>query len=32
MDNGQKEFKNLKNVRMANYSPGKYGMDLARLY
>jgi 7-cyano-7-deazaguanine reductase len=32
MDNGQKEFKNLKNVRMANYSPGKYGMDLSRLY
>lgn len=32
MSNGQKRYEDLKNTRMANYSPGKYGMDLARLY
>lgn len=26
------EFKNLKSVRMMNYSPGKYSMGLERLY
>ena len=32
MANGQKKYEELKNTRMAHYSPGKYGMDLARLY
>ncbi len=32
MSNGSKEFEQLKQVRLANYTPGKYGMDLARLY
>lgn len=30
--NGSKEFEELRKTRMANYSPGKYGMDLNRLY
>lgn len=30
--NGAKEFEDLRRTRMANYSPGKYGMDLGRLY
>ena len=32
MSNSSKEYKALKTTRMANYSPGKYGMDLSRLY
>jgi 7-cyano-7-deazaguanine reductase len=32
MSNGSKKYEDLKNTRMANYAPGKYGMDLARLY
>lgn len=30
--NGSKEFEALRATRMANYTPGKYGMDLGRLY
>ncbi|MES3038514.1 MAG: preQ(1) synthase [Bdellovibrionota bacterium] len=30
--NGDKEFKALKNTRMAEYAPGKYTMPLQRLY
>lgn len=30
--NGSKEFEDFRRSRMANYSPGKYGMDLNRLY
>lgn len=30
--NKDKKFKTLRNYRMLNYSPGKYSMDLARLY
>ncbi len=30
--NAQAKFKKLKETRMANYSPGRYSMDLARLY
>lgn len=30
--NGSKEFEGLRTTRMANYTPGKYGMDLGRLY
>jgi len=32
MSNKDKKYQNLKEARMVNYSPGKYGMDLARLY
>ncbi len=32
LSNGAKQYKDLKDQRMANYSPGKYGMDLSRLY
>jgi 7-cyano-7-deazaguanine reductase len=32
MSNGSKFYENLRLSRMSNYSPGKYGMDLARLY
>ena len=32
MSNGSKDFAALKMSRMANYAPGKYGMDLSRLY
>jgi 7-cyano-7-deazaguanine reductase len=32
LSNGQKTFEDLKKARMINYTPGKYGMDLARLY
>jgi 7-cyano-7-deazaguanine reductase len=32
MANGQKRYEELRKVRMANYVPGKYGMDLSRLY
>lgn len=30
--NGSKEFEALRTTRMENYTPGKYGMDLSRLY
>lgn len=32
MSNGNKFYKNLRLNRMTHYSPGKYGMDLSRLY
>ena len=32
MSNGSKDFAAFKMSRMANYAPGKYGMDLSRLY
>lgn len=32
MSNKTKKYENIKDVRMSNYSPGKYGMDLSRLY
>jgi 7-cyano-7-deazaguanine reductase len=32
MSNGSKKYEELKNTRMAHYAPGKYGMDLSRLY
>ncbi|HXH29644.1 MAG TPA: preQ(1) synthase [Bacteriovoracaceae bacterium] len=30
--NGSKQYKEIQAHRMANYSPGRYGMDLSRLY
>jgi 7-cyano-7-deazaguanine reductase len=30
--NGSKQYEDLRKTRLANYSPGKYGMDLNRLY
>jgi len=30
--NGQDKYKNLYNTRLANYCPGKYSMELSRLY
>ncbi len=30
--NSQKQFRDLKNFRQKNYSPGKYSMDLGKLY
>jgi 7-cyano-7-deazaguanine reductase len=30
--NKEKKFKTLREFRMLNYSPGKYSMDLGRLY
>ncbi len=30
--NGSKKFEALRDQRMVNYTPGKYGMDLSRLY
>ena len=32
MSNGKKSYEELKMTRMANYAPGKYSMDLSRLY
>jgi 7-cyano-7-deazaguanine reductase len=32
LSNGSKQYEELKKTRMANYAPGKYGMDLSRLY
>ncbi len=32
MSNGQKKYDAIKDQREMNYSPGKYGMDLAKLY
>ena len=32
MANTQKKFKELKDHRMMNYSPGKYSMDLSKIY
>lgn len=31
-NNGEKKFKDLQNMRFANYSPGKFSMGLGRLY
>src|SRR3989338_7318285 len=30
--NGTREFEELKKTRIANYAPGKYSMDLNKLY
>lgn len=30
--NGQKKYETLRETRFANYAPGKYGMDLSKLY
>jgi 7-cyano-7-deazaguanine reductase len=32
MSNGKKDYEELRRNRMAGYTPGKYGMDLSRLY
>lgn len=32
LSNGSKQYEGLRLTRMANYAPGKYGMDLGRLY
>ena len=32
MCNGKKEFENLKATRMSHYAPGKYSVELARIY
>jgi 7-cyano-7-deazaguanine reductase len=32
LSNGLKQYEALKTTRLANYAPGKYGMDLSKLY
>jgi 7-cyano-7-deazaguanine reductase len=32
MSNGSKKYEQMRDLRMSAYSPGKYGMDLSRLY
>lgn len=32
LSNGNKQYETLKTTRLANYAPGKYGMDLSKLY